>query len=165
MPCQFQCQCGLTKGSKYWLRKVYLKGKSLWRHRSYYVDVYWLASFSPAWKVTNGEERLLAFQFERLMLFKLPEMLCITVGKRKGEGRKSEAQVPTVHNGTGIPTQPPGTKMSFILLCFKPYHSQIVKGSIAIMKIFSSWYQPIKMEYGCYALWVCPGQISAGLQL
>ena len=26
-----------------------------------------------------------------LMLFKLPEMLCITVGKRKGEGRKGRS--------------------------------------------------------------------------
>lgn len=98
------------------------------------------------------------------MLFKLPEMLCITVERGKGKGGK-EGQVPTVSNGTGIPTQPPGTQMFFILLCSKPHPSQIGKASISLIKIFNGLYQPVKTDYGCYALWVHPGCISAGLQV
>lgn len=168
MPCQFQCQCGLTKGSEYWLRKAYLKGKDLWRHGPYCIYVYWFAFFSLAWKVTNGQEKLLAFQSGEggIGWCCWSYLRCYVSLWVKGRGRKErEAQVPTVSNGTGVSSQLPETQMSFILFCFKPCHSQTVKASIAIIKIFNGWYQTIKTDYGCYALWVHPGRISARLLL
>ena len=51
---------------------------------------------------------------------------------------------------------------SFYLLLFQASLSQRdCETAIAITQIFNDWFQPIKMDYGCYALWGYPGGIPA----
>ena len=49
----------------------------------------------------------------------------------------------------------------FIYFCFKPHHLKETETAIAITQIFNDWFHPIKMDYGCYALWGYPGRIPA----
>ena len=115
--------------------------------------------------MTNGQESLLALSSGGfwLILFKLPEMLCITGGKRKGERNNLKLKFPLLVVEQGFQLNFLELKCpSFYFLLFQASPSQRdCKATIAIIQIFNDWFQPIKMDYGCYAFWVHPGGISA----
>lgn len=167
MPCKPQCPCELRKGSKCRLKKVYLKGKGLWRHVPP-LDWCLLLGFflKSLWKVTNGQESLVAFSWRVywLTLFKLPKTLYITVGKRKRGGKNPKLKFPllVVEQGFQRKFFLENNCPSFCLLLFQASLSQRdCETAIAITQIFNDWFQPIKMDYGCYALWGYPGGIPA----
>lgn len=116
--------------------------------------------------MTNGQESLVAFSWRVywLTLFRLPVMLYVTVGKRKKGGQSLKLKFPLLVVGQCFQHKffLENDCPSFCLLLFQASPSQRgCKTTIAITQIFNNWFQPIKMDYGCYALWGYPGGIPA----